>query len=318
MANNENVDPHKNEDSRIETDLERARAVYEVALRRYTRELESCLISSVAATGLDAGQKRFWASVLFTRLCSIGTSILWVCPKSKVNVLGRHWDFTAVGSLMRNLYECLLFFMYFTAEASEAEWRAKLKLMQLHDSIEREKMLNDIGVPQEKALHDETRRPVLEELETNEYFLALTEKRRKVFLTGKTPSFQTRNEIADRLGFGSQVATGIYRLFSSHIHSYPLGFYRIAEQKRNGVENAVDVAYSGMSLELGAELLQKANVRYRELFAGLATFVDRELPGNSHFGGAAVDASSAKTFDRNALCPCNSGQRFRWCHGRDS
>ena len=122
-----------------ENDMREARDVYNRSLKNYTKELERCIISSRAAIGLDAGLKRFWASVLFTRLCIIGTSLLWVCPRSKVNALGKHWDFTSVGSLIRNLYECTLFFMYFTAESSEPEWRAKLKLMQLHDSMEREK-----------------------------------------------------------------------------------------------------------------------------------------------------------------------------------
>lgn len=301
-----------------ETDLDKGRVLYKRSLASFTDELERCLSSSYAAAGIVAGDRRFWASVLFTRLCTMGTNILWLCPRSKVNLLGKHWDFTSVGSLTRNLYECVLFYMYFTAECPECEWRAKLKLMQLHDSVEREKMLSDLEIPQHGNIHEELREPVLNELKTNEYFLKFSEKQQKEFLKGKTPAFQLRTEIAVSLGLDIKTTGGIYRLLSSHVHSFPLGFYRVAEHKRTGPENAVDVTYSGMSLELGTYLLQIANERYRELFGDKVVFKNIAWRGNSHFGGAAPDSSSAKVFDRNALCPCNSGQKFRWCHGKES
>jgi hypothetical protein len=84
--------------------------LYLAGLGTFTASLERAILSSHAATGLDAGQRRFWGSVLFTRLCTTAVSILWLCPLSKVNSNGTHWDFTSIASLARNLYECALSF----------------------------------------------------------------------------------------------------------------------------------------------------------------------------------------------------------------
>ena len=65
--------------------LKEARILYDKSLRKFTDELEKCLIASKGAENLDAGLRRYWASVLFTRLLCIGTGVLWICPGSKVN-----------------------------------------------------------------------------------------------------------------------------------------------------------------------------------------------------------------------------------------
>src|SRR5450759_395863 len=104
---------------------------YQSSLDRFTDAVEKAIVSSHAGTGLDAGERRFWGSVLFTRLCTISVSILWLSPRSKVNAAGKHWDFGSVASMARNLFECALQFYYLGVDSvSDDEWYARLKVMQ--------------------------------------------------------------------------------------------------------------------------------------------------------------------------------------------
>src|SRR5271156_451970 len=114
---------------------------YRSSLANLTDAVEKAIVTSHAGAGLDAGQRRFWGSVLFTRLCTISVSILWLSPRSKVNPAGKHWDFGSIASMARNLFECALQFYYLGVEpVSDEEWYARLKVMQLHDCLERSRM----------------------------------------------------------------------------------------------------------------------------------------------------------------------------------
>jgi hypothetical protein len=96
---------------------------YSTQLKSFTETLGVALASSLSAAGVDAGYRRYWASVLFTRMCSIGVSLLSLCPGSKVSPDSLHWDFSSVASLARNLLECDLIFFYLCIDpADEDVW----------------------------------------------------------------------------------------------------------------------------------------------------------------------------------------------------
>jgi hypothetical protein len=54
------------QDDRVEIDKQ-----YLAELNRFTDVLERAILTSHTAMGLDPGPRRYWGSVLFTRLCTL-------------------------------------------------------------------------------------------------------------------------------------------------------------------------------------------------------------------------------------------------------
>lgn len=131
---------------------------YQEELAKFSKILLKSMWASKKAQNMNAGERRYWGSVLFTRLVIIGTSILSLCPESELcNTLS--WDFGSVASLVRNLHECSLMFFYLSIDPISAdEWRARLNVMQLHDNSERYKMFGDLSPDSQDSslytLHD--------------------------------------------------------------------------------------------------------------------------------------------------------------------
>lgn len=150
---------------------------YNKEIADFTEAVEQAINASLLASSHDAGLKRYWASVLFTRLCTSSVSILLLCPRSKIDPNGKFWDCSAVSSLTRNLYECVIFFFYIGIEnVSDDEWKARLRVMQLHDCMERCRMFeafdaNDPQLPEFQKQADGLR----SDLNKNAYFSSLPE-----------------------------------------------------------------------------------------------------------------------------------------------
>ena len=238
------------------------------------------IATSQATTTLQAGERRFWASVLFTRLCTFSVSILSLCPASKLNQDGIHWDFGAVASLSRNVFECALTFFYLGIEAiSHEEWMARLRVMQLHDCMSRFRMFRDLN-PNDEQLKgfEEQANELRSILQANTFFLNLPDPQRNKLLKGEHASILTQDEILQRMGEEWSGTRGYYRFLSSHIHSFPLGFYRMAEQGRGrGVENEVEKGYIGGALEYCANTLLRCTDDMRNVFADIAEFPDNSF-----------------------------------------
>src|SRR5450759_356464 len=231
---------------------------YQSSLDRFTDAVEKAIVSSHAGTGLDAGERRFWGSVLFTRLCTISVSILWLSPRSKVNAAGKHWDFGSVASMARNLFECALQFYYLGVDSvSDDEWYARLKVMQLHDCLERCRMFRAFNPDDPQLARFEQQANELKEpLQKNTYFLQLPEPLRKTLLRAERACILTQDEILERMGRFDPKTRGYYRFLSSHAHSFPLAFYRMAEHNRGrGEENDVEKGYMASTLEFWADVV---------------------------------------------------------------
>jgi len=261
-------------------DLSDADEYYLSALASFTASLERAIVSSQAATGLDAGEHRFWGSVLFTRLCATSVSILWLCPRSKVNPRGRHWDFGSIASLARNLYECALHFFYLAVEpVSDPEWFVRLKVIQLHDCMERLRLFRAFDPNDEQLAGFEAQADELKGLlQNNTYFSQLSEASKKTFLKGERSSILSQDEILQRMGKLDPRMRGYYRFFSSHAHSFPLSFYRMAEDDRGqGVENDVDKGYIAGTLEFCTDLLETSTDGFQKTFADISSFTPGRL-----------------------------------------
>lgn len=257
------------------TDLDKVDEYYLSALNHFTDALQQAIVSSHAAIGFNAGPRRYWGSVLFTRLCTASVSILWLCPRSKVNPDGTHWDFGSIASLARNLFECALQFFYLAIEpVSEEEWLARLKVMQLHDCMERLRMFRafDPNDTQLKAFEEQANE-LKTILEKNPYFANLPEKVRQNLLKAERSSILTQDEILQRMGQAHQKTRGYYRFLSSHAHSFPLAFYRMDEHNRGrGEENEVEKGYIASTLEFCTDVLKKSTDGFQKSFADIVSF----------------------------------------------
>lgn len=106
-------------------------------------------------TGVTARQ--YWASVLFTRVCSSATSILHLCPGNPANSTGTFWDFSSLAPLVRSLVQtCSLHFYLGTESVGEDEARARLNIMQLRDCTERLHYFRNAGANCEEIRGFET------------------------------------------------------------------------------------------------------------------------------------------------------------------
>ncbi len=232
---------------------------YATALTRFTKALEQAILTSQDGANRNMEQRRYWASVLFTRICSSGVSLLWLCPGSPVNQDGLHWDFGSIASLTRNLFECSLTFFHIGIEAiGDDEWKMRLRVMQIHDCTERLRMFRDFNphdpqLAQFEAQADELRT----DLSANPYFMLLPDRQRKRLLEGKLSCVLNRDEILRRMGEFKQQTRAYYKFLSSHVHSFPLAFYRMREHNRGrGLENDIDKGYMAGAIEFAAAVLE--------------------------------------------------------------
>jgi hypothetical protein len=120
---------------------------YDKCRRDFRNAVADCQAVSQLAGGRKTDERRWWASLLFTRLCVTAMSLLKILPESplerlslehRYNPLESHWDFTAVAVLARTLFENHLTLFYLGLEdVDEDEWFSRLNLMQLHDHFSR-------------------------------------------------------------------------------------------------------------------------------------------------------------------------------------
>jgi hypothetical protein len=259
---------------------------YRSSLANLTDAVEKAIVTSHAGAGLDAGQRRFWGSVLFTRLCTISVSILWLSPRSKVNPAGKHWDFGSIASMARNLFECALQFYYLGVEpVRDDEWYARLKVMQLHDCLERSRMFRAFNPADPQLVGFEQQSTELKEvLQKNSYFQQLPETLRKTLLRAERTCILTQDEILERMGRFDPATRGYYRFLSSHAHSFPLAFYRMAEHNRGrGEENDVEKGYMASTLEFCADVMATSTDAFRGSFADISSFVPGKFDWNVLF-----------------------------------
>lgn len=112
-------------------------------------------------------------------------------------------------------------------------------------------------------------------LERNPFFTRLPESFAKKLLNGERSCMLTQDEILERMGEESpQTTRGYYRFLSSHAHSFPLAYYRMAEHNRGcGEENEVEKGYISGALEFGTEVLKRSTGDMRKAFADVVIFV---------------------------------------------
>jgi hypothetical protein len=269
---------------------------YNEQRRKFYIAVADCECVSSATAGRQTNERLWWTSVIYARLCTTAISLIKVLPgpplvSKDVGPLDRHWDFTAVAVLTRTLFENHLALYYLCLEdIDEDEWRSRLNLMQLHDFYSRKKVFDDMA--QEVGPSPESECRVLEDLThkicSRKYFQSLGPKRQREFLRGDRSSFLNHEEILSRMGVAEprkQIA--IWRWWSTYVHSFPMSYYRMAEQGRGvGVENRVDKGYMLAAMAAGTEFIEEATAGVRRLFP--------DIPDRDKFVADAIQQVIAK------------------------
>jgi hypothetical protein len=247
---------------------------YRDSLVQLAQGLIDAISTSQATRGLPSGQngRRFWASVLLARICGVAASLQLILPNSASNIHGKVWDSASALSLCRNIFETDLALLYLcTDEMDDEDYDLRIKLVFLHDSQERPRIVGKIGGSEKevgKDFYAEEANRLRGEIASNSVFLLLPNWKQKRLLEGKTPYYLSQDELIQRRGEDANTLRGIWELLSSHAHSYPFSYYRVLEDPNRGTgrENDTDKSYCGLSAQLTATMLSRAALSVRKLF----------------------------------------------------
>jgi len=269
---------------------EPSREEYERALANFDVLVSASTVISQGASGRPAESGRHYhASLLYTRLCGWEISILLNLPGNRLLVSKfEHWDFSTIASLSRDLIECYLAFFYLCVEPiGEDEWECRWNIFNLHDCLRRRRLFEYLGAKGDKLDEYEKHAEELRgRLRNNARFLTLTDSEQKDCLKAKKLYLQSQDELIEKIGVDPRFYRGLYMLLSSHVHTFPLGFYRIGSENRGrGLENTVDRAYICGCLETSAFFVRRAAKEMVGMFPG----ADREI---SETGRAALAESN--------------------------
>jgi Family of unknown function (DUF5677) len=252
---------------------------YRSSIVNLAQSLINAISTSRATEGLPSGEngKRFWASVLLSRLCTLGSSLQRILPHSASNTAGSAWDSTGALSLCRAMFDANLAMFYLCLDQmSEDDYSLRMHLFFLHDCLERPRILEKFSgsfSEEGKDFHENEAKRLKAEIAKNSMFTSLPEHKQKRLLEGKTPYYLSQDELLQRQDADAKALRGIWELLSSHVHSYPFSYYRSLIQKDRGTgrENEVDKSYCGLSAQLSASMLQSATNGMKQLFPEVKT-----------------------------------------------
>jgi hypothetical protein len=247
---NQTLDDHDGSDN---NQPQSAAEHYWTVLPKFIAAVDHTISLSHKIAGHKSDSRRqYWASVLFTRLCSAAISIFHMCPGSPTNTEGTHWDFSSAAPLIRNLVQNSLMLFYLGTEAvGEDESRARELVMQLRDCKERFHLFRNYGNAAETRRFEMVADHIRTELSANPYFTRLEARLRKRLLKGNTATILTEDQIHERLGILDRNGLAFLGFISSHADVSPLTYYRTGENNRGvGEENDADESYIATAVDL--------------------------------------------------------------------
>lgn len=196
----------------------------------------------------------FYASVLFTSLCSRGVSLAIIAPHSSWSKkIVEHWDYASTAGIARSILEVRLAFFYLCVEeCSREEWECRWNIFNLHDCKSRARLFEEINSDAEDIAGFERQADeIRSRLMNNTYFVSLPEKQRNKFLRGGDAYLFPLEQIAVKAGVDRHTFRRLYKLLSSQVHGLPMSFYRMGQQERGrGVHSEVEENYTSLCLSL--------------------------------------------------------------------
>lgn len=242
-----------------------------------TQSLIDAASASRETAGLPSGDgaRRFWASVLFARICGFGFAMHRLIPGTPANKQGAIYDFGPVGTICRSLFEAYVAFSYLCDASLEVdEYSLRLLGMELHDCTRRPNILAKITGHEPDPRFAEQAVELRESIKKNPAFATKDPRQQQKLLKGESAFYLSQDEIIADDRDESNQSRGVYEFLSAQTHSFPFSFMRahLNTDRGTGRENDVDKRYLAMAAELAVPLLQAATDNMARLFPEVGDF----------------------------------------------
>jgi hypothetical protein len=218
-------------------------------------------------------------------LCTRAFSIAILVPYSPwARKAYEHWDYATITNLARSLLEIRLAFFYLCAEScSDEEWRCRWNVFNVHDCASRIHMFTELDPNYDASGFHEQMKELQARLTTNTYFASLPEKKRKQFLNGKLAYLSPLEDIAVRAGVDLRQFRWLYKFMCSHVHGYPMSYYRMGEGRRGrGIYSQTEENYTRLCMAFVTELIERArdemSAKFQDLIKQRAPTVEPAAP----------------------------------------
>ena len=232
------------------------------------KTIHECVAVSNRYTGVQSETSaHYYASVLFSVLCGKAISFAFVAPRSsfaerKVD----HWDYSTLAVLARNVLEVRIAFFYLGSEVvPQEEWYCRWNVANLHGS-------DCCRLGNSKETVDEFNRQadiLRDRLRSNNHFSSLPEKEQKRLLHGKSAYMIPLEDISDKAGVDRESFRWLYKFLSSHVHAYPMSYYRMSDDsdRGRGVHCETEETYSKLCVTIMLNILVHSRDDMHRLFA---------------------------------------------------
>lgn len=252
-------------------------AFYRERIGALTRSLINATSASRETEGLPSGDRarRFWASVLFARICGFGHAIHRLIPGTPANKRGAIYDSSSVATLCRSQFEAHVAFKYLCdADLDLEEYSLRLLGMQLHDCTRRPsilaKLTGEDPDPRFKGQAEDLKKTIQQNLA----FASKVPGTQQKLLKGDSAFYLSQDEILAGTEEHTRHRRGVYELLSSLTHTFPFSFIRahLEPERGTGRENHMDKMYLAIAAELAASILQDATLLMEQLFPEVTPF----------------------------------------------
>jgi len=223
--------------------------------------VRECIFVSRSYAGIPSPTSRhFYASVLFTLMITKCVSLLMLAPHTPwADKKIEHWDYSSMTGIARTIIELRIAFYYLCVDqCSEDEWQFRWNLFNLHDCTSRIRMFEVLEDESQVEALREAAEELRSRLVANPFFVTIDKKLHKRLLHGQTAYLLPLEVIAERAGIDLRAFRWLYVLFSSHVHSLPMSFYRIGQDgddRGRGLPSPAEENYSALCLSMTASLL---------------------------------------------------------------
>lgn len=222
--------------------------------------------------------QHFYASVLFTSMCTRATSLAILAPYSEwAKRKFEHWDFASVANVARSIMEFRLNFHYLCIdEIPREEWECRWNVFNLHDCKSRKELFSAFSEMTGKESEQDFSEPwadLVARLEKNSHFQALSTGQKKSILNGGKSHLLPLEEIAVKAGIETGLFRFMWKLMSTHAHGLPMSFYRMQNDDRGrGVQTPVEEHYTILLLSFCMSML----VSTRDEFVALMGNIEQK------------------------------------------
>jgi len=233
--------------------------------------LYSCIEVSQRYEGiLSPTGRHFYASVLFTSMCTRSVSLAIVSPYSRwAKRVVENWDYSSIAVMTRSIFEVRIAFFYLCIDECEKdEWDCRWNLFNLHDCQSRTRLFESIEADKQDMVGFEKQSEELRQrLLSNNFFMSLPEKQRNRFIKGGDAYLYALEDISEKAGVDKQTFKWLYRLLSSHVHGLPMSFYHMGYVERGrGVYSKTEERYTSLCLSFCVSLLVHSRDEMESLF----------------------------------------------------